>query len=415
MVEKSTYFELFIGESGELLGVLNRSAVEYERDPGNLTLMDAIFRAVHSLKGMAGIMEYRRLASFLHDFESLLDDLRKGRASMSGDVPALLFSCIDAISISVDAISKNEGDKPIDEAVVARLAAMMPRPEGGIESAPPASSAEAPANPPEKQFRGAERRTNLRLEDDDRERIFAAKERGLNPYEIVVRLADECSLPRARAAVVVNALRERGEVIREQHIDRQLIGRSFGKFFGLFYITELGADEVRALIEKVVEVAEAQVRPMDLESLPRSSRAPAQAVVPVRDERTGSTRVELSRLSRLMDVTGELLLAKLGVESMSDDPDRKAFHESMDRLSKLMGELQHEVLILQLVPIDFILGAYPRLVRDLATSRGKRIRLKLSGGQIGLDKRALDAINDPLVHLIRNAVGHGIESPADRA
>ena len=414
MVEKTSYFELFMGEAGELLAGLNREAVELERDPGNRALIDSIFRAVHTLKGMAGIMEYRHLARFLHAFEAMLDGLRRGTLVFSADVAAMLFRGIDATASTVAAIGRQEPDRSPDDALEAAFAAAVPA--ASVPASPVRAPGESVAAPePKPAYAGAERRTNLRLEDEDRERIFSEAARGLKPYEVVVRLVDDCQMPRARAAVVVGALAERGKVIREQYLDRQMTGRSFGQYFGLFYLSEMSAGEVRAIVEAVVEVAAADVRPMDLEQLPRSGRIAAKSAPAARPaESAGSTRVEISRLARLMDVTGEMLLARLRVEALAGGDDRRGFDDAVNRLALLMSELQHEVLKLQLVPIEVLFSAYPRLVRDTASKQGRRARLLLAGGEIGLDKRALDALNDPLLHLIRNAVGHGIELPEER-
>ena len=428
MVERSNYFELFMGEASELIAGLNRDAIEYERDPAGGELIDSIFRAVHTLKGMAGIMEYRHLASFLHDFESMLDGLRKKTLEFDGDVASLLFKCIDGVSGSVAAIGRGEKDSPPDPELSSKLAAVVPGgaaagrgAEGGRGAAADSdadggTSAPAPSSEGPREHAGHERRTNLRLEDEDRKRIFDAASQGLTTYEVIVRLADDCAMPRARAAVVVGSLRDKGEVVREQQLDRQMTGRSFGLYFGFFFISALTAEEIVSLVEAVVDVQEAIARPTDVDSLPKSSRLPSPADAPsaVRAESPASTRVELARLARLMDVTGELLLARLRIEDAAGGPERRDFDEAMSRLEKLMSELQHEVLKLQLIPIDHLFGAYPRLVRDAAAKQGKKVRLLLKGGEIGLDKRALDALNDPIMHLIRNAVGHGIELPQER-
>ncbi|HPM42032.1 MAG TPA: hypothetical protein PLY45_06320, partial [bacterium] len=377
---------------------------------------------------MAGIMEYRYLASFLHDFESMLDGLRKKTLPFDGETASLLFKCIDAVSGAVAAIGRGEKDSTPDPELVSKLAAVVPGDaaagkgaEGGrgaaaVSGAGGGTQAQLPSSEGPRQYEGQERRTNLRLEDEDRERIFAAASRGLTTYEVIVRLADDCAMPRARAAVVVGSLRDKGEVVREQQLDRQMTGRSFGLYFGFFFISALTAEEIVSRVEAVVDVQEAIARATDIDSLPRSSRlsSPSGAPSALRSEPPASTRVELAKLARLMDVTGELLLARLRIEDAAGAAERRGLGEAMSRLAKLMSELQHEVLKLQLIPIDHLFGAYPRLVRDAAAKQGKKVKLLLKGGEIGLDKRALDALNDPIMHLIRNAVGHGIELPQER-
>lgn len=415
----SSYFDLFMGESQELLSGLNHNAVELERDPSNAEILDAIFRAFHTLKGMAGMMEYKHFAAFLHDAEAMLDGLRKGAVAFSADIGVLLFASIDAAALAVAAIGRKEEDRPIDAGLRERLAAVV--------HAMPVAVAQSPSPEPSMDRRvsarhGAERRTNLRLEDADRERIFAEATNGIIPYEVIVRLTDACAMPRARMAVVVNALKECGTVIREEYLDRQLTGRSFGRYVGLFFLSDRSSDDLSALVCTIPEVQDIEVRRMDLESLPRKGECDRDAVAPAATseprpgaaESHGSMRVEIGRLSHLMDVTGELLLARQGVDDMATKDNRKGLRDALSRLAKLMSGLQHDVLDLQLIPIDSLFGRYPRLVRDVAAKLGKRVHLSLAGGEIGLDKRALDALNDPLLHLIRNAVSHGIESPGER-
>lgn len=363
-MDLSKYAALFLAESREHLSTCNLLLLEWERDPEAAEPVAGLFRAIHTIKGMAATMGYAGVADLAHRMESLLDGLRQGRVAPGPGVFQLMFRAVDALSRGVEAAAS--GREPPDEGLGAELDAAADQSGGSADRGPAAGRGRgAPAAP--------------------------------RPVQVVIR--PDALMRGARAALVLRRAESFGTVsgVRPPaaHLEREdFDGRLF------FRLTTVAAEpEIEAALRAAGDVAAV-----------RFEEAVAET-----GERGRQIRVELERLDLLMKQVGELVVARnrLGVlAARAADP---ALDEVSDRIGRLVSALQVEVLTARMTPVGEVFERFPRLVRDLARDLGKRIRFDLEGEEIELDRSILDEIGDPLLHLIRNAADHGIEAPERRA
>jgi two-component system chemotaxis sensor kinase CheA len=385
-MDLSQYAELFLAESREHLSACNHLLLEWERRPETREPLAGIFRAVHTVKGMAATMGYVRVADLAHRMENLLDRLRKAAESPSADILQLLFRATDLLEKTIDlAVSGRERDVDVS-ALGAELDAAAKRPGG------------APSG------RGARRSAREAAPLAGAAAPFPTQALGAARL-VSVALRTEAALKGGRALIVLRRAERLGGV---SQVAPPLAAFEAEDFDGHFTFRFEGAAEV-AEIERELAAAG------DVESVVVTAPEVAAGRVDVATgERTRHIRVDLRRLDMLMDLIGELVTAKGRLNELAAERRDPAMDDVAIQISRLTGELQAEIIQARMTPVWQVFDRYPRLVRDLARQLDKRVMLRVEGKEIELDRTILDEIGDPLVHLLRNAVDHGIESPAER-
>jgi len=401
-MDTNQYKDLFISEGKEILSYLNTGLVSLEKKPDDTECLNEIFRQAHTLKGMAASMGYEEITKLTHEMESILDLLRRGKLKADKETVDLLFESFDALEALVGNIaaaghSDKVGRKEEKDVSVLVCKLQKIRPD----------------HPKKKEDAREERRTNLRLEDSDRLEIVRAAKEGAVTYRVVVSLKKDCPLREARALIVVKMLEETGKVIRSQFLYKQLEGGKFGRHFGLFLTTKESIDLIRERAQTIRDIDSIVFKPLEVDEVMLSERtekglkeAPKQEVPMV--------RVALDKLDGLMNLVGELVINKIRLTNIGQSLENNSLNESLTRTGRLTDELQLKVMDVRLVPMDYIFNRFPRMVRDLAAEENKEIDLIIEGAGIGLDRTILEEINDPLIHILRNSVNHGIEDPAIR-
>ena len=375
-MDLSKYAALFLAESREHLKSCNSSLLEWERDPAAPEPVDRLFRAIHTIKGMAATMGYSPVAQLAHASENLLDSLRHGRLSATPAVLQLLFRAVDTLGRAVDGAAAGTEDQT-DAGLIAELdSACAGSTHDPAVSAPVVGEAAAPA-------------LRRRASDAPRSRPVQVN---IRPAAIMRGARAALVIRRAEALGVVSGLRPPAVQLERDEFD--------GRF--LFRLQTTHTDqEIIAALSAVGEVESVRVE---------------EAVVPEAEARAQGRqiRVELRRLDDLMKQVGELVVAKNRLTSISlaaSDPD---LVELSERISRLVSAMQADVLAARMTPVGEVFERFPRLVRDLSRDLGKRIRFDMEGEEIELDRSILDEIGEPLLHLIRNAADHGIEQPEQR-
>ena len=371
-MDLSKYAALFLAESREHLNACNGSLLEWERAPSSVEPVDRLFRAIHTIKGMAATMGYSGVARLAHAGETLLDALRKGRVAAGPAIFQLLYRAVDALGGSVEGAGAGTEQEP-DSVLIAELE------HAAISS--PDSGATPPATPPveEPQLR--------RATDAPRSR----------PISVVIRRG--AVMRGARAALVLRRAETLGAVSGLQPPTAQLERDDFdGKIFFRLQ-TRLADQEITNALRTVGDVDTIEFG----EVIGESGRGPSRQI-----------RVDLGRLDALMKHVGELVVAKNRLGALSTESGDPTLLELSGRISRLVSAMQGEVLASRMTPVGEVFERFPRLVRDLSRELGKRIRFDMEGQDIELDRSVLDEIGDPLLHLIRNAADHGIESPEQR-
>ena len=372
-MDLSKYAALFLAESREHLNACNGSLLEWERAPSSADPVDRLFRAIHTIKGMAATMGYSSVARLAHAGETLLDALRKGRVAAGPAVFQLLYRAVDTLGAAVESAAAGTEQEP-DTALITEL-------EDAAVSSPESGTVPPPAEP------AVEEPKLRRASDAPRSR----------PISVVIRRG--AVMRGARAALVLRRAESLGVVSGVQPPVAQLERDEFdGKLFFRLQ-TRLADQEITDALRLVGDVDTIEFGDI----VGESGRGPSRQI-----------RVDLGRLDALMKHVGELVVAKNRLGALSAESGDPTLLELSGRISRLVSAMQGEVLASRMTPVGEVFERFPRLVRDLSRDLGKRIRFDMEGQEIELDRSVLDEIGDPLLHLIRNAADHGIETPEQR-
>jgi two-component system chemotaxis sensor kinase CheA len=368
----SKYRPLFLSETGEHLDALENDLVALERAPGEQERIHEVFRHLHSIKSMAASMEHDRLAALAHRLEDLVAPHREDGAPFSALEIDLLLRGLDALRASLAAISSGQPEPEPPGPLLAGLQA------ASAPSRPRATRPPPPASPP------AEDPTTWRL---------------------TVQLDPGCSLPGARATVLCRRLAGLGQVLScEPPLEALAEGLAPGRPLVLELRSARPAEEIRALVDGVPELATTHLEP---------ARAAPEGE-PDGRAATGFVRVRTELLDGLVDSVAELLAMRSHLEELAERRDDPSLQEGVRQLSSLARRLQDRVFQARMVPAGLLTGRLPRVCRDLARARGLELELELSGEEVELDRGLVEALHSPLLHLVRNAVDHGLEPPEER-
>ncbi|HEY2867958.1 MAG TPA: chemotaxis protein CheA [Gaiellales bacterium] len=400
-MDTSEYLGMFLAESREHLQTLNLAVIRIEEAPDDGATIDEIFRIAHSLKGMSGTMGFARMAALTHTMEDVFETLRGRTGALERRVIDVLLECLDALEGAVEAIER-DGDEQLDPTtLIARL--------GELVGSAPTAVAEAPAAGPAAT-----------------PEAVAAYAADVPLLHISVRLADDVMMPSVRAYMTLAAVADHGETIWSSPTPDEVDTFS-GAAVEAWVATDHDAATVEAAVSAVPDIADITV------AVQAGSAAPAEAAGPgVRDpaaaggapapaqaapqaRRSSATvRVEALRLDQLMHFMGELVVHRTRVESLAQGAPIEGLAEAVGDLTRSSQALQALVMQVRMIEVDAVFMRFPRLVRDLSAKMGKQVELILTGRDTELDRTVVDALGDPLVHLVRNSLDHALETPAER-
>lgn len=376
-MDKSQYKDAFVVEANELLHALNESLMSLEKEPGNQACVEEIFRAAHSLKGMAATMRFENMAGLTHHLENILDLVRQRRHPVTDELLEICFECLDALQGMVEAINAGEAERNAGD-LIERLTIF------GVRE-PQSPTAEGPD---EKNFDHANRL-----------------------YKVTVTLAKNCVLKSVRAYMVVKRLNHIGEVRKSNPSLKDIEDEKFGDWFELDFASSEPAEKIKSDVKAVSEVAGVKVQEMSTAAGPKVTSEIGKSISTSESQ---TVRISISHLDNLVNLVGELVINRSRLEKISEAIENLELNDVVQELRRLTSDLQYEVMQTRMVPVGNIFSRFPRMVRDAAKELGKKIDFVVDGNDIELDRTVLDEIGDPIVHLLRNAVGHGVESPRDR-
>jgi len=387
-MDLSQYAELFLAESREHLSACNQLLLEWERSPANLAPVGGLFRAVHTVKGMAATMGYARVTDLAHRAENLLDLLRRGGRPATDEVLQLLFRARDALEQAVELSVVGREDEIDVAEVVADLdgtAAQLGRGgEGGggigARTTPvpaPAPAVETPA-------------TAGRL--------------------VQVTLRAEAPLKGGRALLAIKKAQAVGPVRAVTPPESAFEADEFDGRFSFRIGGGAGAAEIERAVRAAGDVEHVTVGGEERRAAPGAGGPPSAAP----ETKTRHIRVDLGRLDGLMDLIGELVTVRGRLNDLAAYARDPAIDDVAIQVSRLSRELQAEIIQARMTPVWQVFDRFPRLVRDLARELGKQVAFRVEGKEIELDRAILDELGDPLLHLLRNAVDHGVEPLAER-
>jgi two-component system, chemotaxis family, sensor kinase CheA len=430
-MEMSQYLEVFIEESKENLQTCNEQLLELEKSPDNLSIVNEIFRAAHTLKGMSATMGYEDLANLTHKMENVLDGIRNEKIHVLPEILDVVFKSVDNLEEMVLSIS-NGGDGKKDVTEVVQLLQAIENGES-ISSSLTLSQKESAAGVAESMS------ASINYEAFEQTVIEQSYEQGMHCFELSVSLREDCLLKAARVYMVFEVLEKIGEVIKSVPTVDKLEEEQFEQSFTVTIVTNESSGDIEKKVLKVSEVERVDVTEVTPETLQRQNavhkieeQKPESKTVnvsveekPVKDsnsskESTRSTsanktiRVNIERLDILMNLFEELVIDRGRLEQISKDLDNPELNDTVERMTRISGDLQNIILNMRMVPVETVFNRFPRMVRQLARDLDKKINIEIIGAETELDRTVIDEIGDPLVHLIRNAIDHGIEKPEIR-
>ncbi|MGY8612701.1 chemotaxis protein CheA [Bacillus velezensis] len=420
-MDMNQYLDVFIDESKEHLQTCNEKLLLLEKDPADLQLVHDIFRAAHTLKGMSATMGYTDLAHLTHLMENVLDAIRNGEMPVTSDWLDVLFEALDHLEEMVQSIiDGGDGKRDISE-VSAKLDVNAVH-----ETAASAETAEPPASIQQAS-------TEWNYDEFERTVIEEAEEQGFSRYEITVSLNESCMLKAVRVYMIFEKLNEAGEVAKTIPAAEVLETEDFGTDFQVCFLTKQPAEEIKELISGISEVENVEISagaPLKTAEKPQAAEPVKEAPVkkaekqpkpqakteeqPKHHSGSKTIRVNIERLDSSMNLFEELVIDRGRLEQIAKELDHNELTETVERLTRISGDLQSIILNMRMVPVETVFNRFPRMIRQLQKELNKKIELSIIGAETELDRTVIDEIGDPLVHLIRNSIDHGIESPEVR-
>ena len=416
-MEVNEYLDIFIEESKEHIQSLNDHLLELEKDPKNIAIVNEIFRSAHTLKGMSATMGYQDLADLTHNMENVLDAVRNEKLVLNSQTVDVIFNAVDALeSMVLDIIDGGAGKLDVSE-LVNKLDAIE-NGETDIDSQTTKAS----------KSTGKTASIQSELDQFELTVLQQSNEKGFQNYQVTVQLQDTTLLKAARVYMVFEILEQIGEVIKSVPTVTELEDENFDFDFSVVLITKDTADMIEQKIMKVSEIKTVIVDELNVEQysdLNNSQNTETEeeiadlnekeeAAVSKRPLTSKTIRVNIDRLDALMNLFEELVTDRGRLEQISDDLRHNDLEETVERMARISGDLQNIILNMRMVPIDQVFNRFPRMVRQISRELNKNIDLVITGADTELDRTVIDEIGDPLVHLIRNGLDHGIETPEIR-
>ena len=428
-MDTNQYMEMFLDESREHLDSLDDGLMTLEKDPSELSILNDIFRNAHTLKGMSATMGYTKIAELTHDMENILDALRKEQMEVTEDIVDTLLKCGDSLRQMVESIGEGGSEDVVDiSEVAAKLSALL---KGESTSAAPA------ATPSPAKAAPAELDNSMEYSDTDREVIKKAKDSGLQAFHVRVTLVENCILKSARSYMVMNTLDQMGDVIKSVPPAEDLEQEKFEHSFDVAVVTDAEAKAIEEALMSISEIEKVEVTDAakEMEAAAAPSPAPAanalpvpaaskaavpankktKALAPEKKLKSGqSVRVDIEKLDTLLNLVGELVINKVRLGQIGTTHRLTELTETLEQMDRVTTDLQTVVMKVRMVPVGQVFNRFPRMVRDLAKELDKDINLTIEGEETELDRTVIDEIGDPLMHLLRNSLDHGVEHPDER-
>ena len=448
-MDVSQYLEIFIDESEEHLQTLSDCIMVLEKEPDNKDTINEVFRAAHSLKGMAGTMGFKRMQHLTHDMENVFQEVRSDRVKVTSGMIDLLFKCLDALEGYLDNIKGTSDEGAEDnEVIIKELNDFIAKADGEAEAENKEVSEVKEAAPAATQEE-KEGQEKIELTEEEKKAIREAESNGQHIYAMTVRIQKDCLLKAARAFLVFKAVEDFGQILVYRPSSQDIEDEKFELDFSFFLASEEETDKIVAAAKAVSEIEKVDAEEIHLEEylkeaatqeeqqakeaateqkeapaeVPKAAekKAPAAAAKKQTNAKpvTGRTvRVDIEKLDALMNQVSELIIAKNSLVSISSNESgeyqNQSFHEQIEYLERITTNLHESVMKVRMVPIESVVNKFPRMIRDLSRKLGKKMELYMTGEDTELDRTVVDQIGDPLQHLLRNSADHGLEDNATR-
>ena len=438
-MDTSQYMTMFLEESMDNLQTLNESLLELEQNPDDIDKLNEIFRVAHTIKGMAATMGFSDIAELTHKMEDVLSEFREGELKVTQEVVTVLFDCLDTLEKMVSNVEE-ESDEQVDiKEIMDKLISIS---QGGAAAQ---QALEKSAENNTSKTEASEDEALIELNEYDLSVIKQAKEKGFNILNLDIKLSENTLLKSARAFLIVKDLEEVGEIIKSEPPTESIENEEFDFELKFTMITSLTVENIKELVEGISEVEsvevtaikeedlvlesakeEKEVKPKEIEEAKVEATKPAkkQDKVPAKKEEGAkkssgkkahqSVRVDLERIDKLMNMVSELVIYRTRLEQIVVDNKSPELTETLEQVGRTTSDLQDLVMKIRMLPLDTVFNRFPRMIRDISVELNKEINFIIEGAETELDRTVIDEIGEPLIHLLRNAADHGVETAEER-
>jgi two-component system, chemotaxis family, sensor kinase CheA len=417
--DNDQYKQLFIEEAKEHVDNLSKCLLTLEKEPQNQDVVNSLFRSAHTLKGSSGMMGYKDFQELTHAMEDVFDGMRKGNAPTSA-VISVMLECVDELSARLQSIQEGVQSEIDVTTFKAKLGSAV-----NVEAKPGEPKKEASSAPT------TVTNNSIDFDQTEKDAVAKAESNGKHCYIVDLTFSKDCMFKNLRAGMVLDKVTEVAEVVKSIPNQKDMDEEKLGNGFKIAVTSNSDEDTIKGCVNQVLEVDSVQVSPFDggvgtgIKDAPADLPPPGKEYVVTIDngkvtkvlsevQSAQTVRVKFDHLDRLMNWVGELVINKIALLQVTADNHNEGLKRITENIDRLTADLQDLVMKVRMVPVSQVFDRFPRLVRDLSLKKGKKIELFMEGASIEVDRTVLDEIGEPLIHLLRNSIDHGIEMPADR-
>lgn len=437
-MDTSQYLSMFLEESFDNLQMLNESLLELEQNPGDMDKLNEIFRVAHTIKGMAATMGFTNVAELTHKMEDVLSKFREGELKVTQNVVTVLFACLDTLEKMINNIQDGVDEQIDISSIIQDLESI------GTKQEVVEDIAQEVVEETVEVFK-----EELELNQYDLSVIKQAKEKNFNAISLVITLSESTLLKSARAFLVVKDLEEHGEIIKSFPSTEDIESENFDFVLKFILLTHSTKEEVYNLVMGISEIESVKANYVNMDESKVEQTSEVSSVeaaytkldIPVKEiakatkevkqvERKQvetsknnakdnkkthqSVRVDLDRIDKLMNMVSELVINRTRLEQISLKYKSQELNETLEQVARTTTDLQDLVMKIRMLPLDVVFNRFPRMIRDVSVELDKEINFVIEGAETELDRTVIDEIGEPLIHLLRNAADHGVESKEER-
>lgn len=436
-MDTSQYMSMFLEESLDNLQTLNESLLELEQNPDDTDKINEIFRVAHTIKGMAATMGFNDIAELTHKMEDVLSEFREGELKVSQDVVTILFDCLDTLEKMVDNVQEGIDEQVDIEPIMAKLEEVKGRGNADADVAPKEAETNKADN-----AKNVSSNSKMKLNEYDVSVIKQANEKGYNAIELDITISENTLLKSARAFLIVKDLEDHGEILKSQPSTEEIENEDFDFELQFVLVTKNTVDEILTIVNGISEVTKvsanliefdaedeaaldnqkkteetkAEAKPADAAPKKAEPKKPVKKATPKKEMKKmhQSVRVDLERIDSLMNMVSELVIYRTRLEQIVVSQKSPELNETLEQVGRTTSDLQDLVMKIRMLPLDTVFNRFPRMIRDISVELNKEINFVIEGAETELDRTVIDEIGEPLIHLLRNAADHGVESKEER-
>lgn len=444
-MDTSQYLSMFLEESIDNLQTLNESLLQLEQEPDDIDKLNEIFRVAHTIKGMAATMGFNDMAELTHKMEDVLSQFREGNLRVTQEVVTVLFKCLDTLEQMVNNISEGTDESISIDEIMENLESIAQGKDNNNEEKNIEPAKEEIENITDEE---EVKESFVEMNEYDINVIKQAIDKGFHPYQIKVILDENTLLKSARAFLIFKGLEEYGEITKCIPSADDLENENFDLDISIIYLTHKSKEEIYEVLINISEVSEVIVDNVNInenvnvknviDNEPKEEVNQQLKEEPKQEVKTKqptikpkelegkseekkqhkkvhqSVRVDLERLDKFMNMVSELVIHRTRLEQISTNYKSTELNETLEQVARTTSDLQDLVMKIRMLPLETVFNRFPRMVRDLSVELDKDIEFTVKGQDTELDRTVIDEIGEPLIHLIRNAADHGVESREKR-